>query len=432
MEKKRAQDRFRGASTCTEQHIAQNPIPAPKAQERTGMTREKTEAKEKKGKKLTKWKTGTAQSGSGGPRSRNIAVAWSEMENDDGQPSCNEVDGSPASGRKRVKSTMTRRTTTRSMRTSTASMRSRKRRPTERNRVPRPLSVAPSMKIHRSAAPQDRAPCPANRTRLKSHRFLHISGIRSRAARSGFLLPRHLHHPDVGFTTIASLRSIRKSGTTAICAGSSRSEPATIRLTKGRVNLFRGWTRRKLVLARGNGSKGFGDAEQSGRCDIGKINAVDDESFQFDQGSSQHEENSFPTLKLRGGAGGPADGRKSSKLEDDARVPAAVWFLAGKVGPPPTGKQLRDRRAKEEAYVQRKQAEAEALREARKAKRELKKAGVKIEGEGEGKGKGVGRGGLWKNMFGKKKKKTEKTRGDEEAKEKGGASDEEKEVADEG
>lgn len=181
-----------------------------------------------------------------------------------------------------------------------------------------------------------------------------------------------------------------------------------------------------MVLARGNGSKGFGDAEQSGRCDIRRINAVDDE------GSFQHEENSFPTLKLRGGAGGPANGRKSWRLEDDARVPAAVWFLAGKVGPPPTGKQLRDRRAKEEAYVQRKQAEAEALREARKAKRELKKAGVKIEGEGEGKGKGIDRGGLWKQMFGKKKKKTEKTRGDEEAKEGEGASDEEKEVADEG
>ena len=175
-----------------------------------------------------------------------------------------------------------------------------------------------------------------------------------------------------------------------------------------------------MILARDNGSKEFGDAEQTGICDIGRIDPVNDESFQFEEGNSQYDEqNSFPTLKLRGGAGSAKD-RKSVRLEDSARVPAAVWFLAGKVGPPPTGKQLRKRRAKEEAYVERRQEEAEARREERKAKNDLKK-----EGEGKGKGKGADGGGLWKSVFGKKKKPTEKTRGDEESK-----VDDEKEVAD--
>ena len=146
--------------------------------------------------------------------------------------------------------------------------------------------------------------------------------------------------------------------------------------------------------------------------DIGRTDPVDDE------GSFQHDEqNSFPTLRLRGGAGSAKD-RKSARLEDNQRVPAGVWFFAGKMGPPPTGEQLRKRKAKEEAYVERMREEAEALREARKAK-----SGSQKEGEGKGKGKG----GLWKSMFGKKKT-TEKTRGDEESKRR---DEEEKEVADE-
>ena len=180
-----------------------------------------------------------------------------------------------------------------------------------------------------------------------------------------------------------------------------------------------------MVLARGNGSKESGDVEQIGVGANGSDQVNDEESSQHD------DENSCPVLKLRGGAGPANGGKKSARLDDDARVPAAVWFLAGRMGPPPTGKQLRDRRAKEEDYVQRKQAENKAQREAKKAKKELKKAGVKIEGEGQEKGSGSG--GLWKKMFGKKKKKkTEKKRGDEEIEEDYVDQDaEEKEVADE-
>ena len=161
----------------------------------------------------------------------------------------------------------------------------------------------------------------------------------------------------------------------------------------------------------------FGDAEKVEVCANGSIDQVNEKTFDFDQGCSQHEENSIPVLKLRGGAGAA----KSKRLDDDARVPPAVWFFAGKMGPRPTGKQLRDRREKEEAYVERMRAE-------RNAKRELKKAGAKLEDDGEGKEKGRGRGGFWKKMFAKKK--TDKTRGDEEKKRKGvTAESEEKEVA---
>ena len=171
------------------------------------------------------------------------------------------------------------------------------------------------------------------------------------------------------------------------------------------------------MLVKENGSMEFGDAEKIEVCANGSIDQVDEEeSFQFDQGSSQHEESSFPILKLRGGAGAA----KSKRLDDDERVPPAVWFFAGKMGPPPTGKQLRDRREKEEAYVERK-------REERKAKRELKKAGAKLEDDGEGKEKGSGRGGFWKKMFAKKK--TDKTRGDEEKKRDVTTDASEKEVA---
>lgn len=120
-------------------------------------------------------------------------------------------------------------------------------------------------------------------------------------------------------------------------------------------------------------------------------------------------------LGLRGG-GDPAEGRKSARLADDARVPAAMWYFAGGRGPPPTGKQLRDRKAKQEAYVQRKREEGEAKKAAREAARELKKAGVKIEDGGNGR-KGAAFGG-WRTFLGKRTKA--KTRGDEETKDKEG------------
>ena len=110
------------------------------------------------------------------------------------------------------------------------------------------------------------------------------------------------------------------------------------------------------------------------------------------------EETSALVLGLRGGAG---DEGGNERLEDDERVPALIWYLAGNKGPPPTGKQLRDRRDKEKAYVKRKQAEAEARKEERQAT-----------------------GGLWRYMFGGKERIKVKLRGDEE--------DTDKEVADGG
>ncbi|KAL8794613.1 MAG: hypothetical protein Q9195_002809 [Heterodermia aff. obscurata] len=334
------------------------------------------------------WTSGTARCGSAGPRSRSGAAGWSGNANGDGCPGLEN-------NRLRTRSPM----------------------PISRASMPLKapiLSDTSMMALRPAAAPKRRA---------RSHPFLDISGIRSRAARRSGLQ----HRDDAGFIGMASRRSIRKRGITAICAGSCRSESALTRLTERGVNRSRGrmMRRRRLGLGRADGSEGFGDAEQIGSRGGGKISSVAHEGCcQFDEGMAQHdEENSFPILKLRGGAGAG----KSARLDDDARVPAAVWFLAGRTGPPPTGRQLRDRRAKEEAYVQRKRAEAEAQREAKKAKRDMKKAGVKIKDEAEGEKRGSNRGGFWKKMFGKKK--TEKRRGDEEARM--DEDDEEKEVVSE-
>ena len=49
--------------------------------------------------------------------------------------------------------------------------------------------------------------------------------------------------------------------------------------------------------------------------------------------------------------------KKSQRLEDDERVPGLVWFFAGGTGMPPTGKQLRERKAMEEEYVARQRGE---------------------------------------------------------------------------
>lgn len=119
--------------------------------------------------------------------------------------------------------------------------------------------------------------------------------------------------------------------------------------------------------------------------------------------------------KLRGGGDG-ADRRKSGRLADDKRVPGVMWYFAGGRGPPPTGKQLRERKAKQEAYVQRKRDGGEAKKAGKEAARELKKAGVKIEGEGNGR-KDAAFGG-WRTIFGQKTKA--KTRRDEENKDKEG------------
>jgi len=64
-------------------------------------------------------------------------------------------------------------------------------------------------------------------------------------------------------------------------------------------------------------------------------------------------------LRLRGG--GPFD---IKRIGDDDRVPAGLWFLAGGVGQPPTGKGLRDWKRKDGER-----------REREKVKRAAKKAG---------------------------------------------------------
>ena len=128
------------------------------------------------------------------------------------------------------------------------------------------------------------------------------------------------------------------------------------------------------------------------------------------EGPQFYQEITAPILGLRGGAGDD-DGneRKSKKLEDDERVPALIWYLAGNKGPPPTGKQLRDRRGKEKAYVQRKQAEADARREERQAKSKARREAIP--------------GGLWRYMFGKNERTKVKLRGDEEGTDKEVAND---------
>lgn len=141
----------------------------------------------------------------------------------------------------------------------------------------------------------------------------------------------------------------------------------------------------------------------------------------------RNHEVSDTVLKLRGGGDG-ADGRKFHRFADNERVPAVMWYFAGGTGPPPTGKQLRERKANREAYVQRKREAGEAKKAGKEAARELKKAGVKIEGEGNGR-RDAAFGG-WGKIFGQKKKS--KTRGNEENKDKEGEKPEDDDAGSQG
>ena len=205
-----------------------------------------------------------------------------------------------------------------------------------------------------------------------------ICRIPSPAAQSGASRPSS---PSGDLITTVYHQTIQKNGIIAICADSNQSEFVKTLPTEPPATTCRDRARALLSRARTDG----GDIQQNN--EISEI-----------------------VLKLRGGGDG-ADRRKSKRLADDERVPATTWYFAGGRGPPPTGKQLRDRKAKGEAYIQRKRDGGEA----KKAARELKEAGVKIEGGGNDKRNSAFAG--LRRIFGQKKKKA-KTRGDEENKDK--------------
>ncbi|KAG7007309.1 oligouridylate-binding protein 1 [Physcia stellaris] len=198
--------------------------------------------------------------------------------------------------------------------------------------------------------------------------------------------------------TTAYHQTIQKNGITAICADSNQSEIARIPLTEPRVTTCRDSVGTSLFRA-----------------------GTDREDIEYDN------EVSGTVLKLRGG-GDRADRRKSDRFADNERVPRVMWYFAGGTGPPPTGKQLRERKAKREAYVQRKREGEEAKKAGKEAARELKKAGVKIEGEGNGR-RDASFGG-WGKIFGQKKKS--KTRGNEENKDKEGEKPEDDDAGSQG
>ena len=72
----------------------------------------------------------------------------------------------------------------------------------------------------------------------------------------------------------------------------------------------------------------------------------------------------FNNLHLRGGGPG-----KTRPLADDELVPRRIWFFAGGIGPRPNGKQLRERKRREELARQRHLR----AKQARKAAKEAKK-----------------------------------------------------------
>ena len=94
-------------------------------------------------------------------------------------------------------------------------------------------------------------------------------------------------------------------------------------------------------------TKGQGERVGWGHCGDDLVNdqherevrelSTSNESPLFDQDTPA------PILGLRGGAGDDdRNERKSKRLEDDERVPALVWYLAGNKGPQQTVKQLPD------------------------------------------------------------------------------------------
>lgn len=90
-------------------------------------------------------------------------------------------------------------------------------------------------------------------------------------------------------------------------------------------------------------------------------------------------------LRLRGG--GPFDVKR---LGDDDRVPKHIWWLAGGVGRPPTGKGLKDWKRKDGERKEREGAKREAARQA------------KAEAAGQGPAAAAGLGGQkLKGGFGK-------------------------------
>ena len=265
-----------------------------------------------------------------------------------------------------------------------------------------PTALPIPLHTNRRLATWSRNPYLMNKMAKRPNASLGTSVAMSRVDPSKHRLPRRLLE-DVTYT--ASRQNIRKNGITATSVGCGRSGDVIIPITRS-ANLSRDrhrWTTKKLRTTWKEGRGG------SGVCGEGRGLDIHEDEVGFpsttEQSSLHDEKAPSPILKLRGGAGSAnGDGKdtKSKRLEDDERVPALVWYFAGNKGPPPTGKQLRARRAKERGYIQRKQAEANLKKEERQAKKARKDAIP---------------GSLWKNPFGKKKK-TVKLRGDEEGKDK--------------
>lgn len=101
-------------------------------------------------------------------------------------------------------------------------------------------------------------------------------------------------------------------------------------------------------------------------------------------------------LHLRGGA--VEDGDGIHRVGDDQRVNAGLWYLAGGMGKPPTGKGLREWKRKD---LERKEREKVA-REAKKAEMLAKVKGV---GDAVGNVGGKAKGGFSRLFAGFKKKK---------------------------
>lgn len=285
--------------------------------------------------------------------------------------------------------------------TSTTSPSSKPLLPT-RNHAVRPVMALPiHLYTNRRLGPRSHTPYPMGKIVKTPHASRGTSVAMSRVDQSNHPLPPRILE---GVTYTRSRQIIRKNGIIATSVGCGRSA-CVITPTTSAVNLSQDLKRSGRKEPKKTGEEERGG---SGHCGDGKGHDIYGDGGDLPPTTEQspvHCEKP-PILKLRGGGGSVNEDGKDTKLkrlEDDERVPALIWYFAGNKGPPPTGKQLRDRREKEKAYIERKQAGADARKEERQAKWKGRKAAVP--------------GSFWKNPFRRKKKRV-KLRADEEGKDK--------------
>ena len=184
-------------------------------------------------------------------------------------------------------------------------------------------------------------------------------------------IPRRLLNEGGPTTTVYHL-STQSNGTIATFAGYDQSVSATIQATENSVShsqrhvqqLSTGPMSMTKQLRNKAGLAAYGDSglPRAPEDKEGSTRSLYNLELQDKEGTPP------PVLRLRGGADADGgNGRKSKRLGDDEHVPRLIWYFSGGTGSPPTGKQLRDRRQKEREYVQRKEAEAQAKKEERKA-----------------------------------------------------------------